>query len=528
MTTHPAHWRARVPRGLVAAGLAIACGANENASNPVPGLTTTGEDPGQRTADLPAPPSELVPLAAALADVCRSGYRGDPARATFDPMVSAPHRLLFLAADGSAHSWNNVLPVAWRPTSVEQVELVACVGQVERTSIETCEYVGTGRTITRFQSSVDVQVVTPGSGAATLQTLRGAVPERCPSSTTNWQDIAGGAPRSETVKSEIVDRYVLAPVCGESRPLASCLQCWRDAAEATPSGCGFAGGQQYSEALPNVRTGEPVAIDWRWESYPDALFLPSSGCDWSLSPDAPSLASLAGAHNSFVPLTARAYAFVAQARLPGTATGLVVQTRRYAVEALDRPVIEDLLGTSGPAFARVGQPSRFRFTISGRPPLGRSGEALRWTWLERPSGSTSAEPGMEVASSFWSFVPDVPGSYRVQVEYSDGIGFSEPVTTAPITAIAGPVVTGLIDRTASVGASLRLEATVSYAVGFPAFSWTLIEIAAGSSLTPSYYSSVDTNSLVFNADVAGAYRFEVVVTDKSGQSEPVRFTVTAS
>jgi hypothetical protein len=277
-----------------------------------------------------------------------------------------------------------------------------------------------------------------------------------------------------------------------------------------------------------VRTGAAVALDWRWETFTNVLFQPAVGIDWSASADAALLTRLDGPSTAFTPVAARAYSFLAKARLPATADGQLVETRAYMIEARDRPVVQDVLGTSGPAFARVGQSSRFQFTIPGRPDTGYFGETARWTWLERPSGSSAAAPTLELAGTAWTFMPDLAGTYRVQLEYSDGVGFSDPVTSAPITAIAGPSVSGLTDKPGSVGVPLRLEGQAAHAIGYPAFQWTLTSVPNGSALTPNYFAGMDSNSIVLVADVVGAYVFEVVVSDSAGQSEPVHFTVTAS
>ncbi|HVZ31127.1 MAG TPA: hypothetical protein VG963_01800, partial [Polyangiaceae bacterium] len=128
----------------------------------------------------------------------------------------------------------------------------------------------------------------------------------------------------------------------------------------------------------------------------------------------------------------------------------------------------------------------------------------------------------------WSFVPDLPGTYRIQLEYSDGVGFSDPVTSDPIPAFSGPSVSGLVDAQATVNVPLRLEGQATHAIGFAAFHWTVSSAPNGSAMGPNYFADQDSNSLVFVADAPGAYAFDVVVSDTGGQSDPVHFTVTAS
>jgi hypothetical protein len=477
--------------------------------------------------DLPPAPAASVDLAPAFASVCRDGFAGDATRSAFDPTHSGPHRLLFLATDGSADVLNNVVPAEWRPSAVEQVELVACVGTIQKLQSELCHFVGTSRTLARQRYSLDVRIVSPRSGLSQLSVTQGAEPPRCPASTSSWEDEVGDLPDPAQIASDVIDRFVPVPDCGRSRPFASCLQCWRDAQEAWPSsGCGAPLVEAHEQLAP-VRTGATVALEWKWEVFTSALFQPAAGIDWSRSSDAALLSQMAGAQTSFVPDTARAYSFLARARLPDTETGQMAQTRAYGVEARDRPVVQDVLGTADDALARLGAQSRFHVIVSGRPDLGYPGESWRWTWLEQPSGSTVGDPALELASSFWSFVPDALGSYRVQVEYNDGAGFSEPAISEPITVISGPVVSGLVDQQASVGVPLRIEGQAKHALGYPAFHWRLTSVPDGSALTENYFASMDSNSITLVADRAGVYRFEVVVSDNGGQSEPLVFSVTA-
>ena len=519
---------------LLLVGLCLGCGSGGARAKPTDSDPTGSDDPSASNVlrspklDLPAPPAASVGLAPEFAAVCRDGYAGDPTRPAFDPTRSGPHRLLFIAADGSADALNNIVPEEWRPQAAAEVELVGCVGAIEKRESEVCHFLGTSRTLARQRHSLSARIVSPRSGASQLSVTQGPEPASCPDSTSSWDDRVGALPDPAQIASDIVDRFVTVPDCGRTRPFASCLQCWRDAQEAWPSsGCGGPVIDGH-EKLPPVRTGATVALTWKWETFTSALFQPGAGFDWSESPDAPSLSQTTGPETSFVPESARAYSFLAQARMPDTQAGQVAQTRTVAVEARDRPVVQDVLGLTSAGVARVGSQGRFHVTVSGRPQGGYFEESWRWTWLDRPNGSTVGDPSYERTSSFWSFVPDVLGTYRMQVEYNDGVGFSEPAISEPITVIAGPQVSGLSDQQASVGVPFRIEGHATFAVGYPAFHWRLTSVPDGSALTENYFASVDSNSISLVADVAGAYSFEVVVSDNTGQSEPVVFTVTAS
>ncbi len=504
-------------RALALASLAVGCGGGGTGGN------------GTNVGDLPAAPPALAAIAAELADVCRNDYLGDAAHQAFDATQEGPHGLLFIAQDGSAHPLNNVVPPEWRVSSSDAVELVACVGEVQAGAFEVCDYIGTSSTVTRRQHILNIDIVSPQTGARMPSISYAAEPDYCPSSSASFEDVVGPPLSAEQVKSDVVDRYVLAPTCGASRPYASCLQCWRyPEEEAGATGCGTGVPVETPEILPRVRTGARVTLEWPWGAPINPHFLAAAEIDWSSSPDAAVLENLKGPSTSFVASAARSYSFRSEQRMPAV-TGTVVDRRSHRVEALDQSVIEDVVGAPEPVLARVGQQTQFRFTITNRPDSGHFAEEARWTWVEKPAGSSADLPGMASSGhGDWGFTPDVTGSYRIQLEYSDGVGFSEPVTSVPITALAAPLVDGLVDRQGPVGEPLRLEGFVRYSVGAWNFAWSVVSVPAGSTITPPWFGGETHNSVIFAPDVAGVYGFEVVVSDEAGQTEPIRFNVTAT
>lgn len=310
---------------------------------------------------------------------------------------------------------------------------------------------------------------------------------------------------------------------------ASCLQYWRyPDEEAGTTGCGTWVVVETPEILPRVRRGASVTLEWPWGAPINPHFLAAAEIDWSSSPDAAVLQNLKGQSTSFVASAARSYSFRSEQRMPAV-TGTVVERRTQRVEALDQPVIEDVVGVPEPVLARVGQQTQFRFTVTNRPDSGQFAEEARWTWVERPTGSAADLPSMGPSGHpTWGFTPDVMGTYRIQLEYSDGVGFSEPVTSAPITTLGAPIVDGLVDRQGPVGEPLRLEGFVRYGVGAWNFAWSVVSVPAGSTITPPWFGGETSNSVIFAPDVVGVYGFEVVVSDEGGQTEPIRFDVTAT
>jgi hypothetical protein len=76
-------------------------------------------------------------------------------------------------------TWYSPIPESWRPASVEETELVACVDSVEKYVIEICQYRG-GPDITRYGYRRQVTLVTARTGEVVAsETFRGEPPRQC-------------------------------------------------------------------------------------------------------------------------------------------------------------------------------------------------------------------------------------------------------------------------------------------------------------------------------------------------------------
>jgi hypothetical protein len=74
--------------------------------------------------------------------------------------------------------WRWFLPGSWLPASVEETELVACVGPVEEYVIETCQYYGSSVTRYGYKRQVVLRTAKTGEIVAS-ETFRGESPSRC-------------------------------------------------------------------------------------------------------------------------------------------------------------------------------------------------------------------------------------------------------------------------------------------------------------------------------------------------------------
>ena len=478
----------------------------------------------KRSLGLPPAREPFVSLARALAPVCEPGYAGDPEARPFDPNQPAPHRMLFVAQDGTAHPLNNVIPEAWWPSSVAQVELVVCTEDVQSSNVETCEY-SDGTRVNRVRQQLALHVVSVQSGAREVVTEIGSDPMSCPLAIEHAiPDIMGSLPSPDQIRDGVVERMIPAPTCQGARPFASCLQCWPAGEAVPPGGCGTVlPGEPESRGL---RSGQSTILSVDLSSDPvDALFLPYVGVDWSGSENADLLDALAGQSVTFQARTPGVYNFLARLSLPATATGQVLGQRSFTVEVSDFPTIAFDFGVGQP-ITRIGLKGSFGIRVSGREPTLHSRERASFTWVERPAGSRAAEPVVSDEQFLhWSFDPDVTGEYRAELVYDDGLGPSPPLISDAIVAIDRPLVAlDAHTRSGMVARSMTLSALPSYLIGEPKFAWTLA-LKPVDSVLPDAIGVTTTQYLNLTPDVPGTYLVEVVLSDDAGTSEPSQVTI---
>jgi len=86
--------------------------------------------------------------------------------------------VVLISSSGEIHGWTDDIPTEWKPTSVEETELVICVGEEEEKIIEVCEYYGPS--ITRYQHYVEVELREARTGKLVANTiLYGSMPRHC-------------------------------------------------------------------------------------------------------------------------------------------------------------------------------------------------------------------------------------------------------------------------------------------------------------------------------------------------------------
>lgn len=114
-------------------------------------------------------------MQAALGPVC-SG-QANVAAAPF--AGTGPHPLFIQSGDGDLHmGWNGQVNETWRPVTVEDIELVACIGEAKEVSIEVCEYIGSNITRYRYETTVRLVEARTGHQVAS-KVFQGSSPREC-------------------------------------------------------------------------------------------------------------------------------------------------------------------------------------------------------------------------------------------------------------------------------------------------------------------------------------------------------------
>lgn len=88
----------------------------------------------------------------AVAPAC--GGLGVAGAAPYDP---SPHPRPIVALSNGKELWYNAMPLEWVPADVTTTELVACVGESERYTIEVCPYYGSS--VTRYGYRRQIELV---------------------------------------------------------------------------------------------------------------------------------------------------------------------------------------------------------------------------------------------------------------------------------------------------------------------------------------------------------------------------------
>ena len=181
---------------------------------------------------------------------------------------------------------------------------------------------------------------------------------------------------------------------------------------------------------------------------------------------------------------------------------------------------------SAPATASQGT----QVTLNSEKSSGAFGNPLSYNWVfsSRPTGSAASLSSPAAAST--TFVPDIPGNYRISLTVSQASppgspsGFAEAVVrvnNVPIAAISGPASDNVglpVTFTGSGSSSQDIGQALTY-------RWVLVSRPTGSS------AALPTNNIpnvTFTPDVGGIYEVGLRVDDGLDNSALVTKTFTAT
>src|SRR2546422_351846 len=147
---------------------------------------------------------------------------------------------------------------------------------------------------------------------------------------------------------------------------------------------------------------------------------------------------------------------------PGTY--LLQLTVDDGIATSDAPVLVQTVNSAPTANAGIDQTAAIGETVrlDGSASSDRDGNRLTYTWsfATRPIGSTAAFIGAQ--SAFATFVPDLPGSYRVRLVVNDGTASSAADIVVVSTVNSAPVANAGADQHVVVGDVARLDGSLSY------------------------------------------------------------------
>lgn len=121
----------------------------------------------------------------ALSGVCQGQGVSQAAEYNKDDQEISP--VVILNVEGKKHSWTNKVPEEWRPLSVEDTELVACMDKKQQEDmIQDCDY-NIGPNVKRYQHFIGIELREAKTGnVIDSDKLEGSTPDRC----AEWEEVS--------------------------------------------------------------------------------------------------------------------------------------------------------------------------------------------------------------------------------------------------------------------------------------------------------------------------------------------------
>jgi len=118
------------------------------------------------------------------------------------------HHLVILSKDGSPDIWTQIMPHKWKPKSLSETELVACVAYPERNLEYSCPYEG-GYWVNGYREVMTVRLIEAHSGKLIREEkFYGEDPKDCPAATTADGERVGKLKQPLSILTGWLQEYV--------------------------------------------------------------------------------------------------------------------------------------------------------------------------------------------------------------------------------------------------------------------------------------------------------------------------------
>ncbi len=167
-------------------------------------------------------------------------------------------------------------------------------------------------------------------------------------------------------------------------------------------------------------------------------------------------------------------------------------------------------------------------TLNGSESYDPEGAMItfHWTFIEVPTGSRVTAGSLSDSNSAKpQFIPDVKGSYRLQLIVNDGLWDSTPdeVVIYAATPNVAPNANAGPDQNVLTGRPVKLDGSMSDDPDngpLPLrYLWNFVSTPTGSLLEDSQISNIDTPYPIFTPDISGLYELRLTVDDGDLSSE---------
>ncbi|MDC1287530.1 PKD domain-containing protein, partial [Gammaproteobacteria bacterium] len=158
-------------------------------------------------------------------------------------------------------------------------------------------------------------------------------------------------------------------------------------------------------------------------------------------------------------------------------------------------------------------------TLDGSGSSDLNGDLLQYTWsiTQTPSGSQAMLSDASAVRP--SFTIDLPGTYEVSLEVSDGLFVSQTDTVLVSTTNSAPTSLAGSDQTAPLNTTVQLDGSGSSDPDGDAltYAWSLVSTPSGSTAAISDPASITPQFLI---DLPGTYLAQLIVNDGTVDSAP--------